>query len=30
MNAQRLVVDAGMATNYFDRELIERAMRPEG
>jgi len=28
INAQRLVVDAGMATNYFDRGLIERAMRP--
>ncbi len=28
INAQRLVVDAGMAINYFDRELIERAMRP--
>ena len=29
VNAQRIVVDAGMAINYFDRELIERAMRPE-
>ena len=28
MNAQRLVVDAGMSINYFDRDLIERAMRP--
>jgi enoyl-[acyl-carrier protein] reductase I len=28
INAQRIVVDAGMAINYFDRELIERAMRP--
>jgi enoyl-[acyl-carrier protein] reductase I len=28
INAQRLVVDAGMAINYFDRELVERAMRP--
>ena len=27
INAQRLVVDAGMSINYFDRELIERAMR---
>jgi enoyl-[acyl-carrier protein] reductase I len=28
INAQSLVVDAGMAINYFDRELVERAMRP--
>ncbi len=28
VNAQRIVVDAGMSINYFDRELIERAMRP--
>jgi enoyl-[acyl-carrier protein] reductase I len=28
INAQRLVVDAGMSINYFDRDLIERAMRP--
>jgi len=28
INTQRLVVDAGMSINYFDRELIERAMRP--
>jgi len=28
VNAQRIVVDAGMAINYFDRELVERAMRP--
>ena len=27
LNAQRIVVDAGMSINYFDRELIERAMR---
>jgi enoyl-[acyl-carrier protein] reductase I len=27
INAQRIVVDAGMAINYFDRELIRRAMR---
>jgi len=26
INAQRIVVDAGMSINYFDRELIERAM----
>ncbi len=29
INAQRIVVDAGMSVNYFDRELIRRAMRPE-
>jgi enoyl-[acyl-carrier protein] reductase I len=28
INAQRIIVDAGMSINYFDRELIERAMRP--
>jgi len=28
INAQRLVIDAGMSINYFDRDLIERAMRP--
>ena len=28
VNAQRIVVDAGMSINYFDRELIQRAMRP--
>jgi enoyl-[acyl-carrier protein] reductase I len=28
INAQRIVIDAGMSINYFDRELIERAMRP--
>ena len=27
VNAQRIVVDAGMSINYFDRELIEKAMR---
>jgi enoyl-[acyl-carrier protein] reductase I len=26
INAQRIVVDAGMSINYFDRELIERIM----
>ena len=29
INAQRIVVDAGMSINYFDRELIDRAMRAE-
>jgi enoyl-[acyl-carrier protein] reductase I len=28
INAQQLVIDAGMAINYFDRDLVERAMRP--
>ncbi len=28
INAQRIVVDAGMSINYFDRDLIDRAMRP--
>jgi enoyl-[acyl-carrier protein] reductase I len=29
INAQRVVVDAGMSVNYFDHDLIRRAMRPE-
>lgn len=29
LNAQRIVVDAGMSINYFDRDLVRRAMRPE-
>lgn len=29
VNAQQIVVDAGMAVNYFDRDLVRRAMRPE-
>jgi enoyl-[acyl-carrier protein] reductase I len=28
INAQQIVVDAGMSVNYFDRDLICRAMRP--
>lgn len=28
INAQRIVVDAGMAINYFDRAMVEQAMRP--
>ena len=27
INAQGIVVDAGMGVNYFDRELVERATR---
>jgi len=29
VNAQRIVVDAGMEVNYFDHDLVRRAMRPE-
>ena len=29
INGQRIVVDAGMSVNYFDRDLVRRAMRPE-
>ncbi len=29
INAQHIVVDAGMSINYFDREMVRRAMRPE-
>jgi enoyl-[acyl-carrier protein] reductase I len=29
INAQSIVVDAGMSTNYFDAELVRRALRPE-
>ncbi len=29
INAQHIVVDAGMSINYFDAEVIRRAMRPE-
>jgi enoyl-[acyl-carrier protein] reductase I len=29
VNAQGLVVDAGMGVNYFDREIVERAVRVE-
>jgi enoyl-[acyl-carrier protein] reductase I len=29
INAQTLVVDAGMAINYFDADIVRRAMRPE-
>ncbi len=29
INAQNLVVDAGMSVNYFDRDLIRQALRPD-
>jgi enoyl-[acyl-carrier protein] reductase I len=29
INAQRIVADAGMSINYFDRDLIRRALRPD-
>jgi enoyl-[acyl-carrier protein] reductase I len=29
INAQSLVVDAGMSINYFDADVIKRVMRPE-
>lgn len=28
INAQGIIVDCGMATNYFDKSMIDRAMRP--
>lgn len=30
VNAQTIVVDAGMSINYFDRDLIDRVMRSPG
>lgn len=29
VNAQGVVVDAGMSINYFDKDLVARAMRPD-
>ncbi|MGE0608727.1 MAG: enoyl-ACP reductase [Pirellulales bacterium] len=29
INAQQIVVDAGMSINYFDRDLVRKAMRDE-
>lgn len=29
INAQRIVVDGGMSANYFDADIVRRAMRPE-
>ena len=28
INAQNIIVDAGMSINYFDRDIVEKAMRP--
>jgi enoyl-[acyl-carrier protein] reductase I len=30
INAQGIVVDAGMGANFFDRDIVRRAQRPEG
>ncbi len=29
INAQCVVVDAGMSTNYFDREIVRKTLRSE-
>ncbi len=29
INAQGIVLDAGMSVNYFDKDLVRRAMRPD-
>jgi enoyl-[acyl-carrier protein] reductase I len=29
LNAQSVVLDAGMSVNYFDRDLVRRAVRPD-
>lgn len=29
INAQRLIIDAGMSTNYFDKEIIEPVVKPK-
>lgn len=28
INAQKIIIDAGMSVNYFDKDIISRAMRP--
>lgn len=30
INAQRLVIDAGMSTNYFDKDIVHNALRKGG
>ena len=29
INAQGIVLDAGMSINYFDRDMVKKAMKPE-
>jgi enoyl-[acyl-carrier protein] reductase I len=29
INAQSIVVDAGMSINYFDADIVKKAMRPD-
>jgi len=29
VNAQGIVLDAGMSINYFDRDMVKKAMKPE-
>jgi enoyl-[acyl-carrier protein] reductase I len=29
INAQGLVLDAGMSVNYFDKDIMRRAMKPD-
>ncbi len=29
INAQKIIIDAGMSTNYFDKDVMAKAMRPE-
>ncbi|UCC59381.1 MAG: SDR family oxidoreductase, partial [Dehalococcoidia bacterium] len=28
INAQGIIIDCGMSTNYFDKTMIDKAMRP--
>jgi len=28
INAQGIIVDCGMSTNYFDKDIIDKAIRP--
>ena len=30
INAQRIVIDAGMGINYFDRDMVRRALSARG
>ena len=29
INAQGIVLDAGMSTNYFDKDIVRKSQRPE-